>query len=293
MRPFRTATARLAASALFDHARALWERNQKDYLLPLSKLQKLYVGSLVIMDDYSKGLFPPNSSDREAACRAEAEYFENLPGNRTGDALDYDIRKPFQFDNHKCMHALLKMCRMFAACGVNPPQRLLELGAGTGWMCEILKLMGFDLVGTTIGKRGIEHMELRRRSISAKGLPGDFGIFRSPMEEVDRNLASTGVLPVDAVYVFEALHHAFDWRQTLRAAHQCLKPGGWFFICKEPNVLHTFISYRLAKLAGTHEVGFRRRALVSELGKAGFSVIRVFDKRPGLLLRAHWIAAQR
>jgi SAM-dependent methyltransferase len=50
----------------------------------------------------------------------------------------------------------------------------------------------------------------------------------------------------DGVFVFEALHHAFDWRQAIQASFHCLKEGGWLVLANEPNLLHTYISYRVA-----------------------------------------------
>ena len=113
------------------------------------------------------------------------------------------------------------------------------------------------------------------------------------MEEVDTRLAGYGVLPVDAVYVYAALHHAFDWRETFRAVYNCLAPGGWFLICREPNVLHTFVSYRLAKVSNTKEIGFSRRELASELRKVGFLNLHIFNRSPGFLVKPHWMAAQK
>ena len=85
----------------------------------------------------------------------------------------------------------------------------------------------------------------------------------------------------DCVFIFEALHHAFDWRETLAAAHKCLKPGGWFLLAKEPMFLHTFVSYRVAKLSNTHEIGMSRRALIRRLRDVGFA--RVDDLGPKIL----------
>ena len=68
-----------------------------------------------------------------------------------------------------------------------------------------------------------------------------------PMESVADFLQDKEVLPFDVVFVFEALHHAYDWHQSLKSAFECLKPGGWLIICNEPNLIHTFVSYRIAK----------------------------------------------
>jgi ubiquinone/menaquinone biosynthesis C-methylase UbiE len=55
------------------------------------------------------------------------------------------------------------------------------------------------------------------------------------MEEVCAATEHLG--PFDAVFVYEALHHAYDWRKACAEAYRCLKPGGWFLLCNEPNLL--------------------------------------------------------
>ncbi len=52
------------------------------------------------------------------------------------------------------------------------------------------------------------------------------------MEEVAEKVGPRNYYEV--VYVFEALHHAFDWRQAIQSSFECLRPGGWLLICQEP-----------------------------------------------------------
>jgi hypothetical protein len=97
----------------------------------------------------------------------------------------------------------------------------------------------------------------------------------------------------DVAFVYAAFHHAFDWRRTLNSVSSTLRPGGWFLICNEPNVLHTAISYRVAKLSNTHEVGFSRSELVRELRRSGFADVRIFQNHFHLWIREHWLAARK
>jgi len=97
----------------------------------------------------------------------------------------------------------------------------------------------------------------------------------------------------DAVFVFEALHHAFDWRETIESAAKCLRPGGWLLICNEPNLLHTCISYRVAKLTNTHEIGFSKGDLVTALQKTGFRKIISTGPKLHWWTRPHWLLAQK
>lgn len=283
----------LARLPVFSRAVALEQANRRNFWLSLSKAEKAYLGSYMILNDHAAGEFPPRFDDREDAYRRESDYFSSLPGVDEHVALDQDVRKPFHFQNHESLRHFMKLCAMFDACGVRPPLRVLELGAGTGWLSELLAIVGFEVVATSLGENSMRHIAMRRASVEQKGLRVDWRSFRAPMESVDAALRDSGVLPVDAVFVFEALHHAFSWRETLGAAYTCLRPGGWFFVCNEPNVMHTFVSYRVARLSQTHEVGLSGGEMVAELRRLGFRTIRKFSNRVDLRFGPHWLAAQR
>ena len=128
------------------------------------------------------------------------------------------------------------------------------------------------------------------KCLEAKGLSPALKFVAAPMESVHKAVA-TGSF--DAAFVYEALHHAFDWREAIRSAHACLRDGGWFLICNEPNVLHTCISYRVAKLSNTHEIGFRKSALVGELQKTGFRRVVSVGVKLHCWVRHHWLLAQK
>ena len=68
-----------------------------------------------------------------------------------------------------------------------------------------------------------------------------------------------------------------EWRRTIHTAASSLEPGGWFLICAEPNLAHTFISCRVGKLTQTHEIGISRKQLTHELRRDGFRHIRSFS----------------
>src|SRR2546428_6810667 len=107
-------------------------------------------------------------------------------------------------------------------------------------MAEFLAMSGYSVVGTSIAPNEIALANVRAESFRRKGLKNELSFKASPMESVDGALSDAHGF--DGVLVFEALHHAFDWRQAIAAAYRCLKPGGWLVLANEPNVLHTFIS---------------------------------------------------
>ncbi|MHB1307405.1 MAG: class I SAM-dependent methyltransferase [Limisphaerales bacterium] len=285
------AAAALASSPIFSRGRGLFAENTRNYFLPLSKLNKLLTGSWLILDDYSKGIFPPQFLDQQKAYQAEKDFRHSLTGVSAKDVGAGERRKPFWFGPRSCgyLKDFSQVCTHLARAGVKPPAKILELGCGTGWMAEFLAAMGFEVCGTTISEDDVKDANLRIRGLEAKGISASLSFLAAPMESVHTVVPNNSF---DVVLVYEALHHAFDWRATLHSAFACLKPGGWFLI-HEPNVLHTFVSYRVAKLTNTHEIGFRKGELVAELRKAGFRSIRSVGPRLHWFYLPHCLLAQK
>jgi len=158
-------------------------------------------------------------------------------------------------------------------------------------MSEFLALMRFDVLGTSISPFDITDAQQRMESLMAKQLYVKLEFRATPMESVDQAVCDR--IPFDVVIVCTALHHAYDWRQAIQSACHCLKPGGWFIIAQEPNLLHTLISYRVAKLVHTHEIGLSRRDLIRQLEQTGFTKIIILRNHVDFYIRNHWIAAQQ
>ena len=259
----------------------------------MRKFEKLLAGGYVILEDYHRGIFPPTFQDQAKAYAAEIAYRTRLPGQGLEEIRRGELRKPFWVPRaaEKYLGQFILLLRLFEKSNVFPPAKLLELGCGTGWMAEFLAIAGFDVVATSIAPSDIADAQGRLRSIQTKGLPAQLRFAVAAMESVADHVGPLN--HYDAVFVFEALHHAFDWRQAIHSSFRCLRPGGWLLICNEPNLLHTFISYRVAKLSGTHEIGFRRGELTGHLRKTGFSCVKYLSTRVHFWVRNHWIAAQK
>jgi 2-polyprenyl-3-methyl-5-hydroxy-6-metoxy-1,4-benzoquinol methylase len=273
--------------------RRLWQANEKDYHLVLSKTQKIITGIYIILNDYSLGLFPPTFDDQSRAYDAEIACRFTMPGTTPMEFVDAELRKPFW--NTKSAKIYLQnfvfLMETLEKLGIHPPHRLLELGCGTGWMAEFLALMKFNVVGTSLSSMDIKDANQRIASIQAKGIQSDLRFIVAPMESIADSIKDLS--PFDSVFVFEALHHAYDWRHTIESTYLCLKPGGWFLICNEPNIIHTLVSYRGARLTNTHEIGLSRSSLVSHLKKVGFKQIRIVKNQLAFFTQTHWIVCQR
>ncbi len=285
-------SAYLANSSIFEKSRLLWTENQKNRSLSLTKWQKLVVGIYLIIHDYSEGKFPPIFADQQKAYNAEINALFNSPGLSSDLLIDAELRKPFWFGNRgELLTDFIKLLKAFEKCNIKPSQKILEIGCGIGWISEFLAIMKYEVVATTISPYDIEQAKRRIASIEAKGIQSRLEYRVSPMETVLAEVED--VLPFDAVLVYEALHHAYDWHQSIQSAFSCLKPGGWLLICKEPNIFHTYTSYRIARLLNIHEIGFSRSSIITQLRKCGFQKIIMLENQLNLVVKPHWIAAQK
>lgn len=283
----------VSSSFLLRRGKLLWEKNSKDWNYPLSKFDKLWCGAYLIASDYAAGKFPPQFEDQAAAYQNEIDYHTSVPGMDLAQMQRSQITKPF-WTAKSCNRFFRDFNRLYTVLeshGVKPPLRLLELGCGSGWMAEMLAQAGYSVVGTTISRHDVEIANRKAEATRIKDPKADLQFVEKPMESVDQIPGAHGAF--DAVFVYEALHHAFDWKQTLRASAGILKSGGWLLLANEPNRLHTFIAYRIATLSRTHEIGFSRGALVKELKACGFSDVRVLQPSFDNRVSPFWIMAHK
>ena len=128
-------TKNIARSEILQKSHLLWEKNQKNWGLPLSKLDKLLLGIYLILNDYSEGTFPPTFTDQQKAYEAEINSLFSLPGVSFSEAVDADMRKPFWFGNNKqYLQNFIELVSSFEKLNISPPKKILELGCGIGWL---------------------------------------------------------------------------------------------------------------------------------------------------------------
>lgn len=273
--------------------RALYRRNEAAWDMPMNHFAKLKAGGYIILRDHADGLFPPRFQDQQKAYDAEKNYVKGLPGLDQEAIRLNGMKKPYWSAEAVRMYLgdFSRLIGIFSKLGVNPGCRLLELGCATGWMSEPLAQMGYDVLGTTISDLDVEYARTRISALRARGVPDRLEFLACPMESVDQTLRDRP--PFDAAFMYEALHHAYDWKASLAAIAGCLRPGGWLVLGNEPNLLHTFVSYRVARLSNTHEVGMSRREIRKHLLSCGYDQVRIMNRRPGFLVVPHWIAARK
>ena len=288
----RKLAAALADSFLLSRGKNLFERNTREFWMPLSKADKVFAGIYIILADYSVGKFPPQFEDQAAAYQAEIDYLKSMPGD-AAETVEGALRKPFwnpeAFD--KYCQGFSQLWRALLSLDVKPGKRLLELGCGSGWMAEFLANAGYKVTATTISDQEVSLANKRLAALEEKGWGENLRFFAAPMESVSEHLPPNSMF--DCVFVFEALHHAYDWREAIRTSIKVIAPKGWLVLANEPNLMHTFISYRVSRLTKTHEIGMSQTELINEMKKAGFGNIHVLAPRLNNLVSAHWIAGQR
>jgi len=284
----------VAASFIFSKARHLYSLNARDWSYPLSKWQKVLVGGYMILRDYAAGEFPPISADEHEAFEAEKNYVKSLThrGAKLDDVRRYGLQKPFLPDRAgvRYLRHFSLLLEVLLKLPVTPPAKILEVGCGTGWMSEFLAAAGYEVTASTIDAKDSDALHRRRASLDAKELAPRLVFRAAPMEYLSEATIADG--PFDLVFVYEALHHAHDWKKALAEFGKVLRPGGWCLICNEPNKIHTLSSYRLGRLSNTHEIGMSRSKIVRELKRNGFDAPLTICNRLHFYARPIWLAAR-
>jgi 2-polyprenyl-3-methyl-5-hydroxy-6-metoxy-1,4-benzoquinol methylase len=145
------------------------------------------------------------------------------------------------------------------------PGRLLDIGAGDGYLLHAAKEMGWQVEGLEFSVPRIQRakrwfgIDLERKDI-----------FEAPYEKNS----------FDAITMFQLIEHVHDPRAIIQRSQELLKPGG-LLAMSTPNVL----TYR-KKARGVetwkipiHLFFFSPRTLVESVEKCGFTVVRRSLKR--------------
>jgi SAM-dependent methyltransferase len=141
------------------------------------------------------------------------------------------------------------------------PARFLEVGFGDGRQLDLMKALGWEVVGVDPDPKSVE-------TACGRGLDARVGTLES--ERFDDG-------EFDAVYLSHLIEHVHDPRALLTECHRVLRPGGHLVVLT-PNVnCHIHERYRSAWFslqAPFHLVLFTPEAMKTTFEKAGFTVTK-------------------
>src|SRR5688572_14021917 len=86
----------IANSSLCSRGKRLWEQNERNWGLPLSRTDKLVSGIYLILAHYSAGRFPPTFGDQQKVYEIERAA-PKKPGVELEVTRDQGRRKPFWY----------------------------------------------------------------------------------------------------------------------------------------------------------------------------------------------------
>jgi SAM-dependent methyltransferase len=185
--------------------------------------------------------------------------------SRTPEFMAHEATKPFGWTPAHFVE-WATVATMIEAIALPAGATVLDIGSGSGWTSLFLAEAGYDVTGVDLVPANVE---LARRRAARWGSGARF-------EVGDMEALPTGAA-VDAVLLFDALHHSGRQAAALRSIAARLRPGGWLLI-GEPTWLHRFSPEARAtrRERGWMERGLSLRTLRRDLGAAGFTETRRF-----------------
>ena len=192
-----------------------------------------------------------------------------------GDGLDADTHR------HFCDFANLAV-----ALALQPGARILDVGCGSGWLCEFFARFGYNVTGVDISPDLIA-MARERLSKVPYGADHETGLsYRFLVHDIEAAaLAET----FDAIICYDALHHFEDEHVVLNRLAAMLEYGGQLFVLEgerppegsttEKELLGVMREYE------TLESPFTRDYLLGLLKENGFAVVGDYASINGLFER--------
>ncbi|HXD34526.1 MAG TPA: class I SAM-dependent methyltransferase [Pyrinomonadaceae bacterium] len=192
-----------------------------------------------------------------------------------GDGPDSDTHR------HFCDFANLAV-----ALALPPGSRILDVGCGSGWLCEYFARFGYDVTGIDISSDLID-MARQRLANAPFGLDHETGLSsRFLVHDIEQSAMTE---TFDAVVCYDALHHFEDEHAVLKNIYAMLENGGQLFVLegeRPPAGSDTEDELRsVMREYETLESPFTREYLLSLLCEHGFAVVGDYVSVNGLFER--------
>jgi SAM-dependent methyltransferase len=192
-----------------------------------------------------------------------------------GDGPDADTHR------HFCDFANLAV-----ALALPPGARILDVGCGSGWLCEYFARFGYDVTGIDISADLIEMARERLNKVPF-GADHERGLaYRFLVHDIE-----AAALPetFDAIICYDALHHFEDEHAVLKNIYAMLERGGELFVLEgesPPEGSDTEEELRgVMRQYETLESPFSRDYLLQLLRDNGFAVVGDYLSVNGLFER--------
>jgi SAM-dependent methyltransferase len=229
--------------------------------------------------DYKSGAIEyPNKLEPSDRHHLLTKPFYNLAHKHErweGEGLDPDSHR------HFCDFANLAM-----ALALPPGARILDLGCGSGWLCEYFARLGYDVTGIDVSPELIE-MARERLTKVPYGADHEKQLrYRFLVHDVESGpLKET----FEAIICYDALHHFEDEHAVLRNVGAMLAYGGQLFVLegeRPPEGSETEEELRdVMRHYQTLESPFSRDYLLCLLREQGFAVVGDYLSINGLFDR--------
>ncbi len=154
----------------------------------------------------------------------------------------------FVFRNEVILQAM-----RFIEKRLREPVDMLEIGCGAGNVLSFLNANGFPVEGADLYLNGL--IECRKRT---QGNLYQFDVRAIPFQE-----------KWNVIGCFDVIEHMEEDGLALRSIHQALKKNGWLILTVPA------VEMLYSKQEGTHKRRYSRKALMTKLREAGFTVERV------------------
>jgi SAM-dependent methyltransferase len=192
-----------------------------------------------------------------------------------GDGLDADTHR------HFCDFANLAV-----ALALPPGARILDIGCGSGWLCEYFARFGYNVTGLDISPDLIEMARERLRSVPFGADHETAPTYRFLVHDIE---AAALDETFDAIICYDALHHFEAEHAVLKHFGAMLAHGGQLFVMegeRPPEGSATEEELRgVMQQYATLESPFTRDYLLSLLRENGFAVVGDYLSINGLFDR--------